>query len=103
MTSSRALSMVSAARAIAAAVFRPIGSTTTRDVRGLLADDPLVAAIGDDRDVVGQAGQALDRPLQQGALAEQWQERLGALGAAQRVEAGPAAAGQDDGIHAPLV
>ena len=103
MTSSGCFSIVSAARAIAAAVFRPIGSTTTRDVRRLLADESLVAPVGDHRDVVGQAGQALDRPLQEGALAEQRQERLGALGAAQRVEAGPAAAGQDDGIHAPLV
>ena len=88
---------------MAAAVFRPDRLDHDAHARCLLADDALVAPVGDDRDVVGQAGQALDRPLQEGALAEQRQERLGALGAAQRVQAGPAAAGQDDGIHAPLV
>ena len=43
------------ARAIAAAVFRPIGSSRTRAVGHLVADQPLVAAVGDDRDVVGQS------------------------------------------------
>ena len=67
------------------------------------ADDALVAAVGDDRDVVGQARETVDRSLQQRSLAEQRQEGLRALGSAQRLESGPAAAGEDHGVHAPLV
>ena len=101
MTSSCGRSMASVASAMAAAVFRPIGSTTTPTSGRLLERRVAGSAIGHDRDVVGQPGQPVDRPLQQRALAEQRQERLRALGSAQRVEAGPAAAGQDDGVHAP--
>ena len=74
-----------------------------RRVRDLVADQPLVAPVGDHRDVVGQALEALDRALEQRPFAEQRQEGLRALGAAEGMEAGPTAAGQDDGVHARLV
>ena len=95
--------MARVASAIAAAVFRPSGSTTTLTPGVCSLDDLLVASVGDDRDVIGQPRQAVDRALQQRPFAEQRQEGLRALGTAQRVEAGPAAAGQDHGVHAPLV
>ena len=65
----------------------------------LVADDPLVAAVGDDRDVVGQAAQPPLGGLEQGFVAEQREEGLRALGPAQRMESGPATAGHDDGVH----
>ena len=102
MTSSGGRSMVSVANAIAAAVFRPSGSTRTAAVGHLLADEPLVAPIGDDRHVVGQPVQALDGPLQERPLVEQRQEGLGALGSAERMEPGATPTGQDHGVHAPL-
>ena len=69
----------------------------------LVADEPLVAPIGDDRDVIGQRAQAPVGRLEEGLLADEGQEGLGTLGATQRVEPGPAAAGHDDGIHAPVI
>ena len=74
-----------------------------RGVGHLVADEPLVAPIGDDRDVIGQRAQAPVGRLEEGLGADERQEGLGALGATQRVEPGPAAAGHDDGIHAPVI
>jgi len=65
----------------------------------LVANERLVLAIGDDRDVVGHAAEPIDRRLEQGTLTEERQERFGPLGRAQRVETGAPAAGQDDGVH----
>ena len=58
MTSSSGRSIASAASAMAAAVLRPERLDDERRARHLVADEPLVAAVGDDRDVVGQAGAA---------------------------------------------
>ena len=58
MTSSSGRSMARVASAMAAAVFRPSGSTTSAARGDLLADESLVAPVGDDRDVVGQARRA---------------------------------------------
>ena len=73
------------------------------DAGRLLEHDVPVAAVGDDRDVVGQAGQPVDGSLQERPFTEQRQEGLRALWAAQRVESGPTATGQDHGVHAALV
>ena len=74
-----------------------------RGVGDLITDDPLVAAVGDDGDVVGQTAQPPLRGLEQGFVAEQGQEGLWALGPAQRMESGPAAAGHDDGVHVLVI
>ena len=95
--------MASVASAIAAAVLRPSGSSEQSHVGDLVADEPLVAPVGDDRDVVGQAGEARDRRLEQGLGSEQRQEGLGPLGSTEGVEPGPTTAGHDDGVHAPLI
>ena len=92
--------MARAARAIAAAVLRPSGSSQHGHAGELVADEPLVAPVGDDRDVVGHAGEAGDgAPAAAIVVADQGQERLGAFGSAQRVEPRPAAAGHDHGVH----
>ncbi len=69
----------------------------------LVANEPLVAPIGDDRDVIGQRAQAPVGRLEEGLGADEGQEGLGTFGATQRVEPGPAAAGHDHGIHAPVI
>ena len=69
----------------------------------LVADQPLVAALGHDRDVVGQPPQPPLRGLEQGLVAEQRQEGLRALGPTQGMESGPTAAGHDDGVHVAVI
>ncbi len=69
-------------------------------VRELVADDALESAVGHDRDVVGQPAQPSRGRLDEGLVAQEWQERLGVLGAAQGVEPRPATAGHDHGVHA---
>ena len=76
----------------------PIGSMSRPASGSCSLDQPLVAPVGHDRDVVGRQprrGRLEERPL-----TEQRQEGLWALGTAERVESGPAAAGHDDGVHA---
>ena len=73
------------------------------DVGELVADEPLVAPVGDDRDVVGQRAQARGRRLEQGLGSQQREEGLGPLGPTEGVEPGPATAGHDDAVHAPLI
>ena len=84
MTSSAGRSMASVARAIAAAVLRPSGSSRRADVGQLVADEALVAPVGDDRDVVGQRAQPRGRRLEQGL------GRRAAAGRASGVRAGSA-------------
>ena len=77
------------------------------DARQLRADHRPVPALGDDGDVVGLqpelgvADDPVDRPLEQRALVEQRQERLGRLGSAERPQPRPAAAGHHDRVHGP--
>ena len=73
------------------------------DVGELVADQPFVAPVGDDRDVVGQGAQARGRRLEQGLGSQQREEGLGPLGSTEGVEPGPTTAGHDDAVHAPLI
>ena len=75
------------------------------DLGQLLAGHLRVAPVGDDRDVLGGERQirmpddAVDRQLQERPLAEQRQEGLRGLGAAQGPQPGSPATGQDHGVH----
>jgi hypothetical protein len=65
----------------------------------LAPHEALVALVGDHDDVVGEAVEPPHRRLEQGLVAEQREERLGALRARQGPQARPAAPGQDDDVH----
>ena len=70
----------------------------------LIADEPLVAPVGHDRDVVGERPRAVATVAWSSvSIAEQRQERLRALGSTQGMQPRPAAAGHDDGVHAPTI
>jgi hypothetical protein len=73
------------------------------DARLLLLHDRAVAAVRDAIDVIGadERLDAPDGPLEEGLVAEQGQKGLGAIWPAQRPQAGPAAARQDDDVHRP--
>ena len=73
------------------------------DAGELGPDETLVASVGDDRYIVGHPGQPGDSRLDERLRGDQGQERLRVLGAAQGMEARPAAAGQDDGIHVATI
>ena len=82
----------------------PSARRRTSGVGQLVADEALVAPVRHDRDVVGRRRRADSAVAwRSDSLAEERQERLRALGSAQRVESGPAAAGHDDGVHAPPI
>ena len=76
------------------------------ELRQLLADDAHVPAVGHDGDVPGGDELGHDpvpRPLQQRPIPDQGQERLGALRAGERPEAGASPAGEDDCVHREVV
>ena len=53
--------------------------------------------------VSGAVHEARDGQLEERVAPKQGQERLGAFGPAEGVQPGPTAAGQDDGVHVPLI
>ena len=103
MTSSSGRSIATVARAIAAAVLRPFGSTISRRVRDLVPDELAVAAVGTQKmsTVAQQRGDAR-RTVRwiRVSSPSSGQEGLRALRPAQRPEPRAAAAGHDHGVHA---
>ena len=100
ITSSSGRSTATVASAIAAAVLRPAGSISDPDVGELGPHELLVSLVGHDRDVDRDAvaiEPASRRTVawRRRLVAEQRQERLGALGARQRPQAGAAPARHD--------
>ena len=108
ITSSSGRSTATVASAIAAAVLRPAGSISDPDVRELGAHQLLVPLVGDDRDVDRDAvpvdaGEPPHRRLEEALVAEQRHERLGALRARQRPQAGAAPARHHDHVHRAIL
>ena len=108
MTSSSGRSMAVVARAIAAAVLRPVGSVRISTSGNCSATRSRWLAVGHDHDVIGQtvvaAGpQPVDGVLEERPVADERKEGLGAFRPAEGLQPGPAAAGQDDRVHRPLV
>ena len=69
-----------------------------------VADESLVAPVGHDRDVVGQAGQPVDRPPGGASRSpSSGRNGFGRSGRLSGMEAGPTATGQDHGVHAPPI
>ena len=108
ITSSSGRSTATVASAIAAAVLRPAGSISTRTSGSWARTScsyrwsvTIVTSIGTPSPI--DAGEPPHRRLEEALVAEQRHERLGALGARQRPQAGAAPARHHDHVHRAIL